>query len=240
VSVTASQASIARGQTAYYVVDVWAKSGSVSNVTLTISDSPTSQPAEFYLGCGTGDGGATCKLGTVDSGSTTRQVEAEISVAANATSVGSVTLTAKAAGTYVKTDPKAAGQVSVTAASSASAGSTTIPGDSSTLPLGDTSLPSLNSQGSSYLSNGGTASGLFPTINPSSSPSPGTSTSGKTSSGQPLSAEPAADTTALSLGTPMIAAQGAGLAALVLACVLAVTRLQVRRRPAAKKPSSES
>jgi hypothetical protein len=29
----------------------------------------------------------------------------------------------------------------------------------------------------------------------------------------------------------MIAAQGAGLAALVLACVLAVTRLQVRRRP---------
>jgi hypothetical protein len=131
----------------------------------------------------------------------------------------------------VKTAPTASGQVSVTAASSSTSsdGSTTIPGGTST--LGDTSLPSLNSQGSSYVSNGGTASGLFPTINPSSSSSPGASTSGKTTSGQPLSAEPAADTTALSLGTPMIAAQGAGLAALVLACVLAVTRLQVRRRP---------
>lgn len=241
VSVTRSEASIARGQTAYYVVDVWADSGSVGDVAVKLSASPTSQTPTYYLGCGSDDGTAACHLGTVSSGSTTRQVEAEIAVASGATSVSSITLTAKATGTDVNTDPAAAAQVSVTAASSSSQSSSSDDtssalGDNGTLPLGDTSYPSLNGDGSSYLSNGGSASGLFPTINPSSQPSPGSGSSGQAPARQV--AEPEADTTTLPLGTPMVAAQAAGLIALLLACVLAVTRLSVRRRPAPKPPSS--
>lgn len=240
VSVTRSEASIARGQTAYYVVDVWADSGSVGDVTVKLSASPTSQTPTYYLGCGSDDGTAACDLGTVSSGSTTRQVEAEIAVASGATSVSSIMLTAKAAGTDVKTDPAAAAQVSVTAASSSQSSSSddtsSALGDTGTLPLGGTSYPSLNGDGSSYLSNGGSASGLFPTINPSSQPSPGSGSSGQAPARQV--AEPEADTTTLPLGTPMVAAQAAGLIALLLACVLAVTRLSVRRRPTPKPPSS--
>jgi hypothetical protein len=248
VSVAASQSSIKRGQSAYYVVSVWAKDGSVSGVTLKLSASPTSQRATYSLGCGSEDGTATCDLGTVYSTSSARELQAQIPVASSATSVASVTLTATGAGTDVNTDPKAASGVSITAASSgasshASPSASSSPDDTSTLPDDDSSFPALNGSGSSYTSggsytnSGGTASGLFPTINPSSQPSP-SSSSGRTAAQQ--AAEPAADTTTLPLGTPVVAAQAAGLIVLALAFILAVTRLSVRRRPAPKDPTSES
>jgi hypothetical protein len=236
VSVTAAESSIERGQTAYYIVSVWTRNGTVSGVDLKLSASPSSQSGAFSLDCPT-DGGASCNIGTVASTSTTREVEAKIAVASSATSVDSVTLTVRGTGSYVKTDPVASASTSVTTPPAGTKVQATTPptlpnsslptGDSSTLPLGGTSdFPSLNGSGSSYTSDGGSASGLFPTINPSSQPDP--SATGKTAGRQV--AEPAADTTTLPLGTPMIAAQAAGLGALLLACVLAVTRLQVRRR----------
>jgi hypothetical protein len=50
-------------------------------------------------------------------------------------------------------------------------------------------------------------------------------------SGHKASTRPVADTSALPEGAPVIGAQLAGLAALALAFVLAVTRLTIRRRP---------
>lgn len=49
---------------------------------------------------------------------------------------------------------------------------------------------------------------------------------------------PIANTAALPEGAPIIGAQVAGLLALALAFVLAVTRLSIRRRPAAKPDSA--
>jgi hypothetical protein len=253
VSVVRSEASIERGQTASYIVSVWEENGSVSGVKLTLAATPTSQEAKFSIGCGKQDGTAACDLGTVDyPASTARQLQAQIAVASSAKSVTSVTLTASAAATDVKTNPAAAATVSVTAApssspsgsphssssskpSTSSGSTTTTPaGITSTLPVG--TLPSLNGSGSSYLSTGGNASGLFPTINPSSEPSPSAGT--KPSTTDPA-AEPAADTTTLPLGTPVVGAQIAGLGALAIAFVLAVTRLSLRRRPKPQSPEAK-
>lgn len=247
MSVVRSQASIKRGQAASYVVSVWTTNGSASGVTLKLAATPSSQKATFTLGCGTKDDGtATCDVGTVDSTSATRQLETQIAVASSASSVTSVKLTATGAATDLKTDPAADATVSVTAASSSSPSPSASPssstssssdedtaGDDSTLPAG--TLPSLNGSGSSYTSGGGNASGLFPTINPSSEPSP----SSGTNASDKLSAEPAADTSTLPLGTPVVGAQIVGLGALAIACGLAVTRLSLRRRPAPKKPEEE-
>lgn len=244
MSVVRSQASIKRGQTASYVVSVWTTNGSASGVTLKLAATPSSQKATFALGCGSKDDGtATCDVGTVDSTSVTRQLEAQIAVASSASSVTSVKLTATGSATNLKTDPASDATVSVTAASSSSPSPSASPsastssssdedtaGDDSTLPAG--TLPSLNGSGSSYTSGGGNASGLFPTINPSSEPSP----SSGTNASDKLSAEPAADTSTLPLGTPVVGAQIVGLGALAIACGLAVTRLSLRRRPAPKKP----
>ncbi|MGD0560244.1 MAG: hypothetical protein ABSA93_35410 [Streptosporangiaceae bacterium] len=238
MSVVRSQASIKRGQTASYVVSVWTTDGSASGVTLKLAGAPSSQKAKFTLGCGSKDDGtAACDVGTVDSTSAARQLEAQIAVASSASSVTSVKLTATAAATDVKTDPAADATVSVTAASSASPSASpsasSSPSSTDDYAAGDdATLPSLNGSGSSYTSGAGNASGLFPTINPSSDPSPSTSTSAS----DKLSAEPAADTTTLPLGTPVVGAQIVGLGALALACGLAVTRLSLRRRPAQKKP----
>lgn len=244
VSVVRSQTSIKRGQTASYLVSVWTTDGSASDVTLKLAVTPSSQKAKFTLGCGSKDGTAACDVGTVDSTSATRQLEAQIAVASSASSVTSVKLTAKAAATDVKTDPDADASVSVTAASSSPSASPSA-SDTSSSPADDDagsdttlpaeSLPALNGSGSSYTSSAGNASGLFPTINPSSEPSPSVGTKGS----DKVAAEPAADTTTLPLGTPVIGAQIVGLGALAIACGLAVTRLSVRRRPAQKTPPEE-
>jgi hypothetical protein len=76
----------------------------------------------------------------------------------------------------------------------------------------------------------GNAAGLFPTLNPKAAPG----------SGAQARTRPVADTSALPEGAPVVGAQLAGLAALALAFVLAVTRLSVRRRPAPAKKSADA
>jgi hypothetical protein len=83
------------------------------------------------------------------------------------------------------------------------------------------------------LSPSGNAAGLFPTLQPK----PTTST-------VPPAAKavtrPVANTSALPEGAPVVGAQLAGLAALALAFVLAVTRLSIRRRPTQTPPAADS
>ncbi len=94
------------------------------------------------------------------------------------------------------------------------------------------SLPSIPSV-SPTLSQGGNAGGLFPTINAARAKDPAQRT-GKTRS------RPVADTSALPEGASVVGAQLAGLAALAVAFVLAVTRLSIRRHPGQAKAAQDS
>jgi hypothetical protein len=126
------------------------------------------------------------------------------------------------------------GAVQGPAADQGTAGSDQVP---FTTPLPVGSLPGLSApatlpavpavpSASPSLSPGGNAAGLFPTLDPKPAPS---------STGKER-ARPVANTSALPEGAPVAGAQLAGLAALVLAFVLTVTRLSIRRRSAPAKP----
>jgi hypothetical protein len=208
-------------------VSVWEQNGTVTGVKLSLKAAPSPLGGTFTFGCGTQNGAASCSIGTVSyTSSNARQLQAQISVPASDTSATSATLTATAAAKSVKTSPAASVSVAVTAASSTTSTPNVAAARNANLPLGD--FPSaLNGTGGSYLSNGGNASGLFPTINPSSVPSP---SSGNQPKRDPQ-AETAADASTLPLGMPVVDAQIAGLVALAIALGLAVTRLSVRRRP---------
>src|SRR6202035_4102916 len=119
VSVQRSQASIKRGQTAGYVVQLSTKNGSASDVSVALTAKPASQKATFSSGCAKDDGTASCRLSSVTTKATSLQ--AQIAVASNATSVSSVKLTATAsvATTTKWTPPAAAETTAVTAVAAA-------------------------------------------------------------------------------------------------------------------------
>jgi hypothetical protein len=231
ISLQRSQASIRPGQAAQWIVSAWTKDGTVPAATVRIKASPATQVPEFSFGCGSYDGSASCNLGAVYSGSSSRQVIARITVPASDAALSSVQLTATASAANLVRDPSVSASVTVSKNAPSSQGSATLPPGSATLPgssvspLPVGSLPAISgSTFSSSLSPGGNASGLFPPINPSSVPSPGTALN--------ASARPVADSVALPIGTPVIDAQLVGLGALGVAFLLAATRLSVRRRTA--------
>jgi hypothetical protein len=246
VEVERSQSSVERGQTAKWIVSVWAENGTVSGATVRLSADPAKLSPTFGFGCAH-NGTASCSLGSVDSGSATRQLQTTISIPASASSVTSARLTATVEATDLLKDPTASVSVQVTAAashskttpsatptptSSATAPATVLPTDP-TSPLAVGSLPDLSTTGSK-LSPGGNASGLFPALDPSSSQaSPGSAGQQKTDARQ------VADVSAPPLGAPVADAQLAGLGALAVGFVLAVTRLSVRKRPAGPKPPAK-
>jgi hypothetical protein len=118
VSVKRSQSSIARGQKAGYVVTISTVNGPTSDVTVKLTTDPTSQKPTFTKGCAKGNGADSCVIASV----TDKQpvaLDAQVPVAANASSVSSVKLTATASivTTAKWTPPAAAEAVAVTAAS---------------------------------------------------------------------------------------------------------------------------
>jgi hypothetical protein len=225
-------ASISRGQQAAYVVQVSTKNnGSASDVTVALTASPASQKATFTGGCAKGEGTATCTVSSV-SDKQPASLKAQIPVAAGATKVTSVKLTATALITTTEkwTPPSAAETVAVTAASaSPTKSATSSPGvlPESTLPLGP--IPNLNGI-SSQLIGAGNASGLFPAINPSDTPSP--SPGGPAPSGQ---RRPVTGSSAIAFVQPGLTGQVAGLIALAVAVLLTVTRLSLHKRFRSRK-----
>ena len=232
MSVQRSKASISPGQQAAYVVQVSAKNnGSASLVTVALTASPSSQQATFTGGCAKGEGTATCTVSSV-SDKQPASLKAQIPVAASATSVTSVKLTAAAsiATTEKWTPPSATETVAVTAASASPATSATSSAGvlpESTLPLGP--IPNLNGV-SSQLIGAGNASGLFPAINPSATPSP--SPGGPAPSSQ---RGPVPGSSAIAFVEPGLTGQVAGLIALAVAVMLTVTRLSLRKRFRSRK-----
>jgi hypothetical protein len=236
VSVQRSQSSIKRGQTATYVVQVSTQNATASNVSVALTAQPSSQKPAFTSGCSKGDGTASCTISAV-AAAQAASLNAQIAVAAHATSVSSVKLTATASvvTTQKWTPPAAAETTAVTAAApakSAKAKASPSATHVAVLPLGP--IPALNGA-ASLLIGPGNAAALFPTIGPS----PGTSSGPASAAAQPSqkTTAPAAAASPVSLGTPVATAQVAGLIALGLAIMLTVTRLSVRRRRPGKPRS---
>jgi S-DNA-T family DNA segregation ATPase FtsK/SpoIIIE len=232
VSVQRSQASISRGQKAAYVVQVSTENnGSAADVTVALAAQPSGQKPTFTSSCTKGAGTASCTVSAV-SDKQPVALKAQIPVAAGATSVTSVKLTATASivTTEKWTPPSAAETVAVTAASASAKSSPSSPASVSpagALPLGP--IPNLNGV-SSQLIGAGNAAGLFPAISPSATPSP--------SPGSPApdsQRRPAPDSSAIAFVQPGLTGQVAGLIALAVAVMLTVTRLSLRKRFRSRK-----
>ncbi|MGH3190425.1 MAG: hypothetical protein ACRDOL_24820 [Streptosporangiaceae bacterium] len=234
MSVQRPAASVKRGKTASYVIQVSTENGSASDVTVTVTSQPASQEPTFTSGCSKGDGTASCTV-TAVSDKQAAVLHAQIPVASSATSVKSVKLTATASvvTTTKWTPPVAAETVAVTTTASTSAGKTPTAGAGSgtpldILPLGP--IPGLNGIANAIVG-AGNASGLFPKIAPSpaASPSPSASAAAHPKA-RKQTAAPAANASAFALGTPVLTAQVIGLLALAFGIMLTVTRLSVRKR----------
>jgi hypothetical protein len=236
VQVSPAKADSERGHSAQWTVSAWTTGGNVPDAAIRLQATPASggMPG-FSFGCGKDDGTSACDLGAVDAKSAKRQLRAQVTVPVTASGVKSVKLTAVTSAAGLTKALKASSTVSITAPAT-SAGAPQNPADSppvpadepqvpavvtSPLPVG--SLPSISAV-SPTLSPAGNAAGLFPTLNPQRAKgSPPPDSKART--------RPVADNSALPEGAPVINAQLAGLAALALAFVLAVTRLSIRRRP---------
>jgi hypothetical protein len=238
VSVQRSQASISRGHQAAYVVRVSTENnGSVTDVTVTLTAQPAGQKPTFISGCAKGAGTASCMVSSV-SDKQPVSLKAQIPVAASASSVTSVKLTATASivTTQTWTPPSAAETVAVTAAPASPARSpASSPGSSpptsvvpeGALPLGP--IPNLNGV-SSQLIGAGNAAGLFPAINPSATPSPSPGTPAPDGLRRPVPSS-----SAIAFVEPGLTGQVVGLIALAVAVMLTVTRLSLRKRFRSRK-----
>lgn len=233
VAVQPAKSSIQRGQTALWTVTAWAQGGNVPDATIRLMAAPASLKPTFSFGCGSHDGSASCDLGALDAKSARRQLQAKIAVAASATTVTSVRLTAVGSAAGLTTDPQASSTTSVTAASPAATNSAdpSAPGGTDVAPLTAGNLPYLPSA-SPVLSPGGNAAGLFPAVTPSADPPAATQ--------DPQKTQAVANTSALPQEAHVIGAQLAGLVVLALAFLLAVARLTFRRRPAPAQSGSGS
>jgi hypothetical protein len=203
---------------------------------VALTAQPSGQKPTFTSGCAKGAGTASCTVSSV-SDKQPVSLKAQIPVAASATSVTSVKLTATASVTTTEkwTPPSAAETVAVTAASASPSSSPTAtppagvaPG--TTLPLGP--IPNLNNV-SSQLIGAGNASGLFPAINPSATPSPSPGSPAPNSQRTPVAAP-----SAIAFVQPGLTGQVAGLIALAVAVLLTVTRLSLRKRFRSRKQGS--
>jgi hypothetical protein len=209
---------------------------------------------KFSFGCGKSDGTSSCDLGAVDPESAHRQLQAQLTVPVIASAVKSVSLTVTGTSTQLPKAAKASVAVAITAPGTPAATQPALAGPppaplpplppplppmtvTSPLPVG--SLPGIPSVGPvppvgpvPTQSQAGSAAGLFPAVSPS--PTPG-STGERGAIGM-------ADTSALPEGASVVSAQLAGLAALALAFVLAVTRLSIRRpaKQSDSQPGTES
>lgn len=228
----------------------WAVGGNVPDATIRLTAAPAGLKPTFSSGCGSHNGTATCDLGALDASSARRQLQAKVAVAASATTVTSVNLTAELSAANLAKDPQVSAATAVTApAGTATAGGTAAPKNSSAptatgnhsvagppvtstspLPIGD--LPGLTggsptlSGGGATLSPGGNAAGLFPPLKPSAAPR-----SGKQGA-QNDSTREVANSSVLPRTAPVVGAQLAGLIVLAVALALAVARMSFRRRSA--------
>lgn len=254
VQVAGAQASRQRGSAVQWTVSAWTTGGNVPDATVRLQATPPSGGTPgFSFGCGKADGTSACDLGAVDAKSAPRQLQARLTVPVSASTVKSVRLTVIGSTAHLTKAPTASATVSITAPPPASDTSPPPASEAaqnppnelpapvtvtSPLPVGSLpgippGIPPAIPPVSPTLSPGGNAAGLFPTLHPKQNPS-------SPQQAKPPRTRPVANTSALPEGAPVVGAQVAGLAALALAFVLAVTRLSIRRRPTATPPDTDT
>ena len=262
VKVAAAQASSERGHPAQWTVSAWATGGNVPAATIQLQATPASGGApHFSLGC-TKEGTPSCDLGAVNANSAQRQLQAQVTVTAPATKA--VTLTVVGSAAHLSKVLEASATVAITAPPSSKAATTkkkptpsaaahnsnaaaqhppNVPSApasvTSQIPVG--SLPSIPAADPS-LSPGGNAANLFPTLypKPAASSAQPAQPAQDLQNAQKARVRPVANTTALPESATIVGAQLAGLAALALGFVLAVTRLAIRRRLNPAKPPADT
>jgi hypothetical protein len=213
VGILPIQQSRERGQAAQWAVAAWTTGGNVPDVKLQLRATPASAGTpRFTFGCGSDDGTSSCDLGAVDATSAQRQLQAQVTVPLTAATVTSVALTATGSAANLRTDPAASAAITLLTPPTPVGASLTL--TAGTVP--GVSAPAL----SPTLSPGGNASGLFPTLDPQSPDPRPAGTAGT---------RQVANTSALPAGSTTLGAQVAGLVALALAAVFAVTRISIRR-----------
>jgi hypothetical protein len=230
VEVLPLQQSTELGQATQWAVSAWTTGGNVPDATVKLQTAPAGGGTpHFSFGCGSDDGTSSCNLGAVDAGSAQRQFQAQFTVPLTAAAVASVSLTATGSAANLHTDPVASASVTVLAPPSPIGASASLP---ALAPIG-VSAPAPT------LSPGGNASGLFPTLDPSSPATGGAATGGAATGGAALGgARQVANTSSAYTGAASsTGAEVAGLAALALAFILAVTRVSIRR-PAPAAPGA--
>jgi len=244
VSVQESQSGINRGQAASFTVQVSSQNGPASGVSVTLAAAPQGQAAQFTARCPGGNGSATCTIGSLDTSlsPTAYQMQAQIAVAASASSVTSVTLTATAdaaTSPAMTALPAASQTVAVAAPASASASpaktaastapaSTPVaqvspastPGLATVLP--PVPLPQTPAGGSTTLFSPASVASVLPEITPVPVPSPAT---GNPASPVADTSAPAAGSFTLALNMSAATAQAFGLIVVALTLTLAATKL---------------
>ena len=246
LNVTPSSATVQAGKKVDFRIAAWASAGrEKGTITATVRDtkhtlglaSPT-----FIIGCGSKTSCTFSPLPTKEP--TTPQAEAELTIPGKAQNGDRVTVTFKmtaspepspspsASPSKSKTGTSAGATPTRSAGTNAGVAGTTY-GLGTGLPIGP--LPPVGAAGVPGISAtipGGNASNLFPQINPTPSPAPGTQAD-PTKGG----AQPVADSSIipLSLGSPEFGAQIFGLLMLLLGAVIAVTRISLRKTRAVGK-----
>jgi hypothetical protein len=212
VGVVPLQQSSQLGQTAQWAVGAWTVGGNLADAKIQLQSTAGAGSPTFSFGCTNGEGTSVCDLGAVYSTSAQREFQAAVSVPLTATTLTAVSLTVTGSAASLAMDPAASASIVVLA--SASPVGASLAGVSATAPAGVAApTPAVGA--------GGSAASLFPTVAPGSPQAEGES--------------PVANVSALHGGTPVgtEVAEGAGLAALAVAMLLAITRLSFRR-PAAR------
>jgi hypothetical protein len=214
VGVMPLQQGADRGQAAQWEVGAWTQGGNLPDAKIALRSTAGAGVPTFTFGCASGIGTSACDLGAVDATSAQRLFQAEVTVPVTATTVTAVSLTATGSAAGLATAPSATASMIVLAPGT--------PTGASTSPL---SISSGLAFPSPSVSAAGNAASLFPTLAP----------------GATERESPVANVSALGSGTPVgtEVAEGAGLAALGVAMLLAITRVSLRR-PAPRHAASST
>src|SRR6202042_2622024 len=92
VAIRPLQQSTVRGQASQWEVGAWTENGNLPDARITLQSSAGAGAPAFVAGCAS-SGTSTCDLGAVDSASTQRLFQAEVTVPVTATTVTAVSLT---------------------------------------------------------------------------------------------------------------------------------------------------
>lgn len=230
------------GGTASYAIWVWPAGGAASGVSVTISSKAASKTVTPKFTVCPAASGRTCKVGGIAKG-TSDELQATAAVPSTTAAGKDITLTATAKASDATAPPAAEGAIKITAKpsskhssspsptptpTSSSTGSglgATLPaGILPTVPLTTTQAPSLGQLPGP--TSAGSPGGLFPTVSPQPSASPGPY-SAVLPKARDVRVTDAAATFPFS--TRLIGGELVGLAVLAAALAIAIVRFSLRR-----------